>query len=116
LQQAKKDFFQDVLWKLLEFFNMLCGIQIRCVVVFNSRYLRDHDPALHSRQFSIHCTPDIPISSYFSRLKIASLCHVDTVFCKEQYRQQNAVDPDRREFLTQQRKLAIATRHRGSKM
>jgi len=29
-------------------------------------------------------------------------------FFQEQYRQQNAVDPDRREFLTQQRKLAIA--------
>jgi hypothetical protein len=26
---------------------------------------------------------------------------------QEQYRQQNAVDPDRREFLPQQRKLAI---------
>ncbi|CAL1135116.1 unnamed protein product [Cladocopium goreaui] len=30
------------------------------------------------------------------------------VLMAEQYRQQNAVDPDRREFLTQQRKLAIA--------
>lgn len=29
-------------------------------------------------------------------------------YLQEQYRQQNAVDPDRREFLTQQRKLAIA--------
>lgn len=48
LQQAKKDFFQDVLWKLLEFFNMLCSTQIMCIVciVFNSRYLRDHDPAV----------------------------------------------------------------------